>query len=209
MVTMLTSCAPDVPTVEQGPQGVRGLAGPAGPRGAPGMDGLAGERGAMGLQGPPGKDAADGGYRPQQWVACARALDFVKADGSSGPDGTAETGLTYSWVRYTNGDVQASCTAMLGAVQAGSGEMYYPSITHGAAIAGCAAAADYPPVPAGGGSLGYWNFTRTKTGPLAEYRDEPTHWLTSRVYGFAENDCHVQTMDASGHWRDASLGDVL
>lgn len=221
LMCVLSACGSDEAMAEQGLQGSRGLPGSRGekgeqgPPGPPGPEGPMGERGPMGLQGPPGKDAA-GGYRPLFWVSCSRALDLITPTGP-GTDGITETLLSYSWLQYSNHDVEATCIASIGSAQDGSGAAYFPATVMGALTGGCIAAADYPP-SAPGEDVGYWNFTTTGTGldrapgpdgPQAQYKDVPSHWLTGRIVTFAENDCNVQQMDASGVWRDAALSDAF
>lgn len=161
----------------------------------------------MGLMGAPGKDAAGGGYRPMFWVGCTRVLDLINSSGP-GTDGLNETALSYTWILYSNHDVDASCTAELGSAQAGSSTTYFPATRVGAANGGCVASSDYPPIQTTG-EAGFWNFTTTTTGPQAQYKDDASHWLNGRVIVFVENDCAVQTMDASGVWKDAALSDAF
>lgn len=214
VVIAAVGCASDGSMGEQGIQGLRGPAGPAGQRGPEGAvgpsgpEGATGARGPMGVQGAPGKDAAGGGYRPSFWVACSRALDIVIGDGSQGTDGISETWLSYSWILFSNHDVETSCTATLGSAQSAAGGGYFPSTRSGAANGACIASADYPPITSGS-QAGYWYFTTTTSGPQAQYKDDGGHWLNGHVVMFVENDCSVEQMDASGAWNDAALSDVF
>lgn len=188
-----------------GPPGKNGTNGADGKPGRDGAEGPQGERGPTGLQGAPGKDAAGSGYRPTFWVGCTRTLDLINSSGP-GTDGLNETALSYTWILYSNHDVDASCTAELGSAQAGSSTTYFPATRVGAANGGCVATSDYPPIQT---TVGLWDFTTTATGPQAKYVDEPGHWLNGRVIVFVENDCSVQQMDASGIWKDAALSDAF
>jgi len=194
----------------QGPKGVSGERGAAGPAGLAGAQGPAGERGltgAQGPQGPAGKDApASALYRPAEWFGCGRVLDLVMGDGSPGTDGITETSLSYTAIRYSNGDFEVSCSSGLGAVSSGTGHEYYPVVTVGANTGGCAAAADYP--PQNDMVSGYWYYEITSS-PQAKYKDASSHWLQGRVFTFGENDCNVLAADSSGKWLDAALSDVL
>lgn len=213
LMTLMAACAAEGSMGEAGVQGARGPMGFAGPRGERGETGPAGPegpvgaRGPMGLQGPPGD--ASKGYQPRFWVSCSRALDLVVGDGSPGADGIEETALLYSWLLYSNRDVDVSCVAELAAAQAGSGSHYFPAVTAGALDGRCSASSDYPPFPTSGSIVGLWNFQTKTTGPQAQYVDEPGHWLNGRVIAFEENDCNAEAMDATGAWAEVALSDVF
>jgi hypothetical protein len=168
-----------------------------------------GERGAMGLQGPPGKDADSSElYRPLEFFACAVVLDLI-GNGTIGADGITETGLEYTMLRYSNGDVEVSCTSGLGSASSGSGGGHFPAVTTGARVGGCWADANYPnyqsadDIVAGGWEYGL------QPQPHATYEDASGHWLNGRAHAFAAGDCHAYIADQRGAWQDAALADVL
>jgi hypothetical protein len=164
-----------------------------------------GERGLMGL---PGKDAKlDELYRPLEFFGCTRLLDLIGLNGA-GTDGLQETALNYTALRYSNGDLEVSCTSVLGSASSGSSQVHYPAVTVGASDGGCIArGVDYPQATEDL-TAGHWEYT-LKPQPHATYSDAAGHWLEGRSFTFGPNDCHAYMADERGQWRDAALSDVL
>jgi hypothetical protein len=180
--------------------------------GAPGDTGLQGPRGLAGppgAAGPPGK--ASELYRPIEWFGCSLSLDLitiVSGNAVSGTDGITETGLGYTLMRYSSGDVETSCTSGLGAASSGSDHKYYPAVTVGARTGGCYAfGVDYPQTTEDL-VAGSWEYSLSPQ-PQAKYLDVSTHWLNGRTFTFGANDCAAFVADSGGAWQDAALADVL
>jgi hypothetical protein len=217
MYCVLAACCGDA---AEGAMGIQGFSGPAGKNGRDGADGAdgrpgkdgaegpPGERGAMGLQGAPGRDAvADELYRPLEWFGCVRLLDLIASNGP-GADGINETSLTYEMLRYSNGDVETSCTSGLGSAISASDHGHYPAVTMGARTGGCIASGTDYPQTTNDLIAGLWEYGMSPQ-PHATYRDAAGHWLDGTTFTFVANDCHAYVADDKGIWQDASLNDVL
>jgi hypothetical protein len=176
--------------------------------------------GVMGLMGAPGKDAppaAAAGYRPRFWGSCSVSLDLLSLPAGAGrpiraADGAGESGLDYTFMLYTNADVEVQCGATIGSAQAGSAGKYYPAITVGSQDGTCLASVDYPETPeVVPGTVGLWRFKLVKgSGPRATYEDpDDPLGLNGFTQPFTDNDCNAYTLEQSGQWQDVSLSVVF
>lgn len=180
--------------------------GPAGQMGARGNPGPPGERGPAG---PPGNS-----YRPVYWVSCGQTLDLIRpgANGANvrGADGLEETRLHYTLLSFNNGDLDASCSATLGAFEASGDAMYYPAITKGATTGTCLAPVDYMDVLAPSIESGFWQFSIDGGGPKAVYRDSDNPFaLNGFDLLFRDSACAVAMAEADGKWTPVTLADVF
>lgn len=180
-----------------------------GPQGVPGPRGQMGNPGERGPAGPPGDSSA---YRPEFWVSCLSTLDLLRPAAAGGvergSDGIGETSLKYALMQYTNNDIEARCSAGLGAAQADSLNVYYPATTKGASTGLCIVNSDYGS-PANG-AVGYWSFTAGASGMNGTYNDADNPlMLNGFTHHFADQDCNAQMMDVSGKWTSVSLADVF
>lgn len=197
---------------EVGPEGADGPRGSAGPSGAVGPVGPVGPMGLMGATGAPGKDAvtppAAAAYRPKFFGQCATTLDLITGPPlARGADGVGETLLQYSFLLYTNGDLEVQCRAAIGSAQEGSDSAYYPNVVAGSHSGACVANSDYAastdPVPS---TVGTWGFDLDAAGPRAVYED-PDNPLgfDGLTQVFEEDSCHTFALEASGQWTNVAL----
>jgi hypothetical protein len=201
------------PMGEQGLMGLQGAMGTPGPEGPNGTSGPKGADGARGPAGAPGSTANSVGggssYRPAGYVSCGAQLDLL--DGATlGEDGSVDTVVAYTIMRYSNDDIEVGCYALLGANESPQFSAYYPAITQGALTAPCEVTSDYPPYPGGGGSPGYWTFELMNGMATASYTDaDLNHPLDGDGFVFAENNCVAFVMDLGGMWYSSTLAEAL
>jgi hypothetical protein len=165
--------------------------------------------------GAPGAAAGSSGsfYKPHYWVACSADLDLLA--GVNGTiqrmaDGMAETGLHYTVLTYSDGDVEVTCDATIGSNQSAAFTQYYPSVTKGSNYGGCLVSVDYPPIPAGGGTVGVYDFEVDSNGPQAMYKDPDNPLgLNGFIYVFTQNDCNSNVLGDDGKWTQVKLSDVF
>jgi hypothetical protein len=152
------------------------------------------------------------------WVRCIAPLDLVRVGASGllerGVDGKEETELFYTLLIYTNGDVDAECSAAIGSQQAGSEAVYYPEITNGASSGACVANAEFPGTAAAGAAIGevvgYWSFAIDAALPRAAYVDADNPLgLNGFGYSFTEKDCNATMLGDNGKWTKVTLADVF
>jgi hypothetical protein len=125
-----------------------------------------------------------------------------------GTDGVTETALDYTLMRYSNGDVEVSCTSGIGSRISASFSTHYPAPTVGATTGNCTNPGTDYPVGAEDLVAGAWVYT-LKPQPHATYEDVSTHLLNGFSVSFGPNDCHAFVADDKGVWMDAALSDVL
>jgi hypothetical protein len=126
----------------------------------------------------------------------------LTSNNGPGADGAAETFLDYSWVLYTNNDIEADCSASSG-ILSQTQTAFYPAVTEGASRAACTVAIDYLSSQ-GISKAGTWRFASENNQVAATYKDvsQPS---ADAQYVFTEDDCAVYQMDDDLMWTAVPL----